>query len=137
MSYQDPYSDHYAAAAAVTAGSSGHYQNNQPQYADPQVYSNSYPPHQTYDDMGGHDYDPYDSNTQPYEDERQPDDHQPNYEGNQNNYNNYPPLQRGLTQKSTAGLSRKSKPLVAVEPVRKQESGFDQGEFTPTHRTHK
>jgi len=134
MSYRDPYSGHYAAAA----GSSGQYQINQPQYVDPaQVYSNSYPPHQTYDDMGGHDYDPYDSNTQPYKDERQPEDYQPNYEGDQKNYNNYPPLQRGLTQKSTSGLSRKSKPSVSVVPVRKQESGFDQGEFTPTPRTRK
>ena len=127
MSYRDPYSGHYAA------GSSGRYQTNQPQYED----SNSYPP---YGNMGGDEYRPYDANLQSYRDERQPDDYQPDYSygENQKNYDNYPPPQRGLTQKSTtSGFSKKRKPSVAVVPVRKQESGFEQGEFTPTPGTRK
>lgn len=127
MSYRDPYSGHYAA------GSSGHYQSNQPQYMD----SSSYPPHQTYDNMGGDEYRPYDINSQSYRDERQPEDYQPDYSYGEN-LNNYPPPQRGLTQKSTtSGLPKKTKPSVAVVPVRKQESGFEQGEFTPTPRSRK
>jgi len=126
MSYRDPYSG-YAADA------SGRYQNNQPEYTD----SNSYPPHQTYDNMGEDEYRRYDLNPQSYRDERQPEDYQPDYSYG-GNHSNYPPPQRGLTQKSTtSGLSKKSKPSVAVVPVRKQESGFEQGEFTPTPRTRK
>ncbi|KAF8969820.1 hypothetical protein BDZ97DRAFT_1914948 [Flammula alnicola] len=116
MSYKDPYSVQYAA------GTSAQYHNS---HAEPPQDYNSYPAHQTYDNMGGGEvYNPYtSSNTRAYRDERQPDEGQPDY-------NDYPPPQRRSTKASTSGFSKK-KPSVAVVPVRKEASGFEQGEFTP------
>jgi len=41
-------------------------------------------------------------------------------------YNNYPPPQREPTLSSSG-----NKPSVSVVPVRRESSGFEQGEFTP------
>ncbi|KAJ3505356.1 hypothetical protein NLJ89_g7459 [Agrocybe chaxingu] len=134
MSYRDPYTGHYAA------GVSSQYQNNQQGYPEPaQEYPNVYPSHQTYDSTGADPYNPYATNKQGYRDDREGADIQYDYgygysENAAGNYG-YPPVQRSGTQKSR--VSRKSKPSVSVVPVRKEGSGFEQGEFTPQHRTRK
>lgn len=125
MSYRDPYSGHYAA------GSSGQYQ---PQYSpEPAQDRPSYPTQQPYNNIGEESYNPYATNPQSYGDSRQFEEQdQPDYSygDNQQSYNDYPPVARQQTQRST--LSRKSKqPSVSVLPVRKEESGFEAGEFTP------
>ncbi|KAF8163487.1 hypothetical protein B0H34DRAFT_325584 [Crassisporium funariophilum] len=125
MAYQDPYTTPYAA------GANDHYQNNRPQFVEPsREYSNTYPPHQPYENMVDETYTPYGTNPRGYNDERQPEDDY-SYGENQRGYNNYPPVQRVPTSRSTSGLSKQSRPSVSVEPVRKEGSGFEQGEFTP------
>ncbi|CAA7271537.1 unnamed protein product [Cyclocybe aegerita] len=134
MSYRDPYTGHYAA------GVSSQYQNNQQGYPEPaQEYPNVYPSHHTYDSTGPDPYNPYTTSKQGYRDDREAADIQYDYgygysENAAENYG-YPPVQRSGTQKSR--VSRKSKPSVSVVPVRKEGSGFEQGEFTPQHRTRK
>lgn len=55
-----------------------------------------------------------------------PSGHQYTDEPQASGYNNYPPPQREPTSSS-----RRSKPSVSVTPVRRESSGFEQGEFTP------
>ena len=68
-------------------------------------------------------YNPYHSTGQQYTDEGPPEQEDQDHVMV---YNNYPPLQREPTLSS-----RRTKPLVSVAPVRRESSGFDQGEFTP------
>ncbi|PPQ64644.1 hypothetical protein CVT26_002734 [Gymnopilus dilepis] len=129
MSYRDPYPGHYAA------GSSG---QHQPQYyTEPVQGYTPYPSQQTYSNTGAESYNPYITHSQGYGEGRRFEQGQPNYESygdndmEPENYNDYPPVTRQQTHRST--LSRKSKqPSVSVVPVRKEESGFEAGEFTPT-----
>jgi len=102
MSYQDPY---YAGHHAT--GTSTQYLDNQPQTIGASV---DY-------------YNPYHSTGQQYTDEGQPEQEDQDHVMV---YNNYPPPQREPTLPS-----RRTKPLVSVAPVRRESSGFDQGEFTP------
>lgn len=55
-----------------------------------------------------------------------PSGHQYTDEPQASGYNNYPPPQREPTSSS-----RRSKPSMSVTPVRRESSGFEQGEFTP------
>jgi hypothetical protein len=123
MAYQDPYSSRYAAGSSSRP--------SQPQYTPAQDYSNPYPPYQS---GGEATYDPYSSgNTRPYTDD------QPDYSYGENTragYNDYPPPQRSGSQTSPSQLSKKT-PSVSVAPIRKEESGFDTGEFTPKTTTEK
>jgi LEA14-like dessication related protein len=129
MSRSDPYASQYAA------GTSHQRQRSQP-YADP-YYSQ---PQQGYNtDSQRDDYDPYIPNEtppqEPYHDSDRPQQNE--YRGGYSlentqpmpEYNNYPPPQRTL--------SKKKSPYVSVTPVRKEESGFEQGEFTPGGATRK
>ncbi|KAF5330855.1 hypothetical protein D9619_005616 [Psilocybe cf. subviscida] len=126
MSRSDPYASQYAA------GTSGHQRQQSQPYADPY-----YPqPQQGYNtESRRDDYDPYHyasnetSAQEPYHDSDRPQQNE--YRGGYTledtqpmpEYNNYPPPQRTL--------SKKKSPYVSVTPVRKEESGFEQGEFTP------
>lgn len=116
MAYRDPYVDQYNLGT----------QHN---------YHGSYAPRQTYDDMGP-DYDPYST---AYDSET----NQPYHDSNPSTQT-YPPqrlpstrsTRRAQRQPSNGAYvtdaNRTNLPVVAVAPVRKEGSGFDQGEFTPT-----
>ncbi|KAF9564387.1 hypothetical protein CPC08DRAFT_815997 [Agrocybe pediades] len=126
MSYRDPYA----------AGGSSRYANNQTPYgaAAPQGYSDSQQRYQTYDNTGEEEYNPYTSNAQTYGSRQQYEEPDYGYNGQNQNHtsNDYPPMQRGGSQKSGTVLSKQSnRPSVVVSPVRKHYSGFEQGEFTP------
>jgi hypothetical protein len=127
MSRSDPYASQYAA------GTSSHQRQRSQPYADP-YYSQPQQGHNP--DSRRDDYDPYTSNETPaqesYHDSDRPEQNE--YRGGYTlqdtqpmpEYNNYPPPQRTPTT-----LSKKTNTYASVMPVRKEESGFEQGEFTP------
>lgn len=134
MSYQDPYNNN-----AYYAGGSNYHQSQYPTYPS----SNTYPgPQQGYDDHTVNDFNPYAPNVE-YRQEQPHTQQQQSYQYDQNQYRddnndqtqyNYPPSQPSKRTPSRH-TKKPSVGSVNVAPVRKEASGFEQGEFTPTVAT--